>query len=1034
MKKKITIIVIIALIVGLFINVANNMNKTTSVKDDYKKIDYLRKQVNPELTDAQKAFKEVAYAYYMRGTNLQYNSMKSRGNFPPEDATSQNINYTVCSGLTRNIYKELLGILIPNDTDPLLRYSRTLIGKRPEVILSASKNSTSSGNNENENEDEINDAIDDDTNNEDTDEEITYTIKFADGNTDEEYDMNQKESILPYLRCGDVFTYTGHTMVIYDLIFDEDENVVDAWVMQSTYNGNAYVVTKQPRSEQKVEALGDIQNENGKKITTAGEINFGRGLYSLHYENRKNKYTQDYQGTVRYGKLSDSWAYFKNKDEYSVLRFTDRDDDGNAVLNYKGTGNKVDETGKEEHNNEIINLSEKDKGRLKYSKLYIEKTVDACTDDFVKEGDILTYQILVKNKSENSYTNDLKVTENISEFVTYQNNSENITKSNSQTDANNKVNKLEWNLGKLQSGEEKIITYKVKVNKNTCGQTIESTGKVGNIDSSNVTNKIRNELTSSQKKIIEDNYDNLSKSYKGKELIDKIYEKLGIDLKLNQTSLYEEDYEKTTKTVTQNGNQVEKNIITVNTKGDNTTKNSGLIRNYLPGVRSIKSTLYNGVGMDLNYKNPLYKSMLNNYYNVMAKRKKVGEEKIIYGFKYWENYEDERRPDTVYEENFKTGDILVYANYNGDVMYTDSTNMQCTYEDGEYAYIYIEGRGFVGVNYGADGKKGTNDDRNKFDVSYYQNNNENGANLKLFDGGRDYNEFEKKTEEELNFYNYQTLLGKDYYIILRPSANMNSYTLEESEGVTSEGSTISGNKIYGETVTLKAEPLRGYTFEKWLSSNEEEVPSQAKANTTFIMPSVDITMTPTATLNNYTITYNLDGGTANENPTSYNVNTESFTLKQPTKEGYTFKGWTGTDLEEETLNVSIEKGSIGDREYTAVWEKNNEEVIAPDPGTNPNEDPDPGRPDQNPNENEIENTIDFERDTDKNEIAPIDNNQKDRGQTYIEEKEADKKDTTTANKEIPQTGEKLIKISILVGAVISLIIFRKKYMKNKDIK
>ena len=75
----------------------------------------------------------------------------------------------------------------------------------------------------------------------------------------------------------------------------------------------------------------------------------------------------------------------------------------------------------------------------------------------------------------------------------------------------------------------------------------------------------------------------------------------------------------------------------------------------------------------------------------------------------------------------------------------------------------------------------------------------------------------------------------------------------------------------------------------------------------------------------YTISYDLDGGSlaeGNANPGQYTAASESFTLKNPVKEGYTFAGWTGTDLEEATSEVVIEKGSTGDREYKATWNQN----------------------------------------------------------------------------------------------------------------
>ena len=39
-----------------------------------------------------------------------YNSLKVNW-FSPEEATSQNINYLVCSGFTRNVYRELLNTI-----------------------------------------------------------------------------------------------------------------------------------------------------------------------------------------------------------------------------------------------------------------------------------------------------------------------------------------------------------------------------------------------------------------------------------------------------------------------------------------------------------------------------------------------------------------------------------------------------------------------------------------------------------------------------------------------------------------------------------------------------------------------------------------------------------------------------------------------------------------------------------------------------------------------------------------------------------
>ena len=75
----------------------------------------------------------------------------------------------------------------------------------------------------------------------------------------------------------------------------------------------------------------------------------------------------------------------------------------------------------------------------------------------------------------------------------------------------------------------------------------------------------------------------------------------------------------------------------------------------------------------------------------------------------------------------------------------------------------------------------------------------------------------------------------------------------------------------------------------------------------------------------YTITYNLDYGTNSQNnPATYNIETETFTLENPERTGYTFTGWSGTDLTgNNNMTVTIQKGSTGNRTYTAHWTVNN---------------------------------------------------------------------------------------------------------------
>lgn len=70
----------------------------------------------------------------------------------------------------------------------------------------------------------------------------------------------------------------------------------------------------------------------------------------------------------------------------------------------------------------------------------------------------------------------------------------------------------------------------------------------------------------------------------------------------------------------------------------------------------------------------------------------------------------------------------------------------------------------------------------------------------------------------------------------------------------------------------------------------------------------------------YSISYNLNGGSISSQPTNYNIE-QTITLPTPTRNGYTFTGWTGTGVGSAKKNVTISNG-IGDRSYTANWSKN----------------------------------------------------------------------------------------------------------------
>ena len=139
---------------------------------------------------------------------------------------------------------------------------------------------------------------------------------------------------------------------------------------------------------------------------------------------------------------------------------------------------------------------------------------------------------------------------------------------------------------------------------------------------------------------------------------------------------------------------------------------------------------------------------------------------------------------------------------------------------------------------------------------------------------------------------------------------VNQYTITFDTDGGSEVAPITQD--YGSAITAPAAPTReGYTFTGW----DKTIPAT--------MPAGDMTITAQWTVNQYTITYDLDGGTAEGNPDTYTVETDAFTLKNPTRPGHTFTGWSGTGLTgEDNLTLTIPKGSTGNRSYTAHWSLN----------------------------------------------------------------------------------------------------------------
>lgn len=150
----------------------------------------------------------------------------------------------------------------------------------------------------------------------------------------------------------------------------------------------------------------------------------------------------------------------------------------------------------------------------------------------------------------------------------------------------------------------------------------------------------------------------------------------------------------------------------------------------------------------------------------------------------------------------------------------------------------------------------------------------------------------------------------------------NKYTVTyDSNGGT--GSITADPVYYGSSYTTKANSFEktGYSFNGW-NTKLDGTGTSYSAGSSISNISANITLYAQWTAVKYSISYELDGGTVSGNPTSYTIETATFTLKNPTKTNYTFNGWTGANGTTPQTNVSIIKGSTGNKSYTANWTLN----------------------------------------------------------------------------------------------------------------
>ena len=164
-------------------------------------------------------------------------------------------------------------------------------------------------------------------------------------------------------------------------------------------------------------------------------------------------------------------------------------------------------------------------------------------------------------------------------------------------------------------------------------------------------------------------------------------------------------------------------------------------------------------------------------------------------------------------------------------------------------------------------------------------------------------------------YGFEDVYTQNEALTLYPVWNANQYTITFDTNGGSEIAPITQD--YGTEITAPDNPTRkGYTFKGW----DKEIPET--------MPAGNITVKAQWEINQYTITFDTNGGSEIV-PITQDYGTEITAPDNPTRKGYTFKGW---DKEiPETMpaeNITV-KAQWEINQYTITFDTNGGSEIAP---------------------------------------------------------------------------------------------------------
>ena len=164
-------------------------------------------------------------------------------------------------------------------------------------------------------------------------------------------------------------------------------------------------------------------------------------------------------------------------------------------------------------------------------------------------------------------------------------------------------------------------------------------------------------------------------------------------------------------------------------------------------------------------------------------------------------------------------------------------------------------------------------------------------------------------------YGFEDVYTQNEALTLYPVWNTNKYTITFETNGGSEIAPITQD--YGTEITAPDNPTRkGYTFKGW----DKEIPET--------MPAENITVKAQWEINQYTIAFDTNGGSEIA-PITQDYGTEITAPDNPTRKGYTFKGWDKEIPETMPAENMTVKAQWEINQYTIAFDTNGGSEIAP---------------------------------------------------------------------------------------------------------